>query len=253
MRKAPGFSRGFFYAPLFCQQDLQPTVPFATLPLPAKQITYGKIHMKDSTRFHYKDVKLVSQETCFQGYFRMDRLTVRHPTFEGGLSDDIRREVFVRGNAVACLPYDPVSDKVVLIEQFRAGAYANGREDCWLIEPVAGIIEPGETPEEVAIRESLEEANCEILDLVEAGRHLTSPGAMDEEVVLFIGRCDADKVNGIHGLDEEGEDIRAFSIDFQSALDAAMHGKISNILTVTTLYWLALNRDDLRLQWERPK
>lgn len=209
--------------------------------------------MKDSTRFHRRDVELLEEETCFQGYFRMDRLTLKHPLFEGQHSAPIRREVFMRGNATACLPYDPERDEVVLLEQFRAGAYANGKEDCWLIEPVAGIIEPGEKPEDVARRESLEEANCEIFDLVEVGRHLTSPGAMDEEVVLYIGRCNASLVDGVHGLDEEGEDIRAFSVKFDTALEAAMHGNISNILTVTTLYWLALNRDDLRRKWERPK
>lgn len=209
--------------------------------------------MHDSTRYRREDVELLEQETCFQGYFRMDRLTVNHRTFNGGYSGPIRREVFMRGNAVACLPYDPVRDEVVLIEQFRAGAYANGLEDCWLIEPIAGIIEPGESPQEVARRESLEEANCPILDLVEAGRHLTSPGAMDEEVVLFIGRCDSSTIDGIHGLDDEGEDIRAFAIDFKQALDAVTSGKISNILTATTVYWLALNRDRLRNMWDRPK
>ena len=111
------------------------------------------------------DVEILDKETAFQGYFRIDRYRLRHRLFAGGWSEAITREVFERGHVVGVLPYDPIEDRVVLIEQFRIGAYAAGFSP-WLIEIVAGVIEAGEEPEEVARRETLEETGCSVTELM---------------------------------------------------------------------------------------
>ena len=72
------------------------------------------------------DVHLLEHEVCYQGYFRLDRYRLRHRLFDGDWGPEICREVLERGHAAAVLPYDAERDEVVLIEQFRAGAYARG-------------------------------------------------------------------------------------------------------------------------------
>ncbi len=194
------------------------------------------------------DVELVEKTTPYDGYFRLGVYRLRHKRFDGGWSGVMSRELFERGHAAVVLPYDPARDMVVLIEQFRIGAYAAGIEP-WLIEPVAGIVESGEAPEDVARREAIEEAGCEIAELEPIGTVLTSPGACSEVVHLYCGRVDSGGVGGIHGLDHEHENIRAFVLSADSALERLAKGEYNNASTVMTLQWLALNREWLKKKW----
>ena len=197
-----------------------------------------------------KPVELIERETPYQGYFRIDRYTLRHELFAGGMSEPLTREVFERGHAAAVLPYDPERDAVVLIEQFRIGAYAAGR-DPWLIEIVAGIVEDGETPREVALRELGEEAGL-TGDLVEPiGDVMLSPGGTSETIALFSARIDARAANGIHGLADEHEDIRVTTMAFADALAAVERGDVVSAPAIIALQWLALHRDRLRERWRR--
>jgi ADP-ribose pyrophosphatase len=75
-------------------------------------------------------VELVEKTTPYQGYFRIERYRLRHKRFAGGWTEVMSRELFERGHATVVLPYDPLRDAVVLIEQFRVGAYAAGRAPC---------------------------------------------------------------------------------------------------------------------------
>jgi ADP-ribose pyrophosphatase len=193
-------------------------------------------------------VDIVARENAYSGYFRIDRYRLRHRLFEGGTSPEIRREVFDRGHAVAALLYDPDHDKVILIDQFRIGAYAAGHPP-WVTEIVAGIIDPGETPREVAQRETTEETGCEVRDLELVHDYLVSPGCSNETVKLFCGRVDATKAGGIFGLKDEGEDIRVRAVPFAEALRALEAGEINTSLGIIGLQWLALNRDKLRARW----
>ncbi len=195
------------------------------------------------------DVEIIERDTAWRGYFRIDRLRLRHRLFAGGWAEPITREVFERGHAAALLPWDPVRDEVVLIEQFRIGALTAGGDNPWLIEIVAGIIEDGETAEDVVRRETLEEAGCEVGDIVPLMDVYTTPGGSSERIALFCGRVDATGVGGIHGVEEEGEDIRAFAEPTDAALARLARGEIANITTVAALQWLALNRDELRARW----
>jgi len=194
------------------------------------------------------DVDILESSTVWQGFFRVDRLRLRHRLFAGGWSRPIVREVFERGHAAAILPYDPVRDEVVLIEQFRAGALTAGAEP-WLIEIVAGIVEEGESPEDVVRREIAEEAGCTALDILPVMDVFTTPGGSSERISIFCGRVDAAGVGGIHGLDDEGEDIRVFSETPEAALQRVADGSVRNITAVAALQWLALNKAAVRARW----
>jgi len=193
-------------------------------------------------------VDIVRRTTPYRGYFRIEKYRLRHRRFDDAWSGAMDREVFIRPPAAAVLPYDPARDAVVLIEQFRIGAYAAGVEP-WLIEVVAGIIEPGETPEGVVRREAVEEAGCEVLALEPIGRVLPSPGGDSELLHLFCGKTDSAGVGGLHGLDHEHEDIRAFVLPFDEALARVTQAGVTNANALIALQWLALNRDRLRDAW----
>ena len=195
-----------------------------------------------------KDVDILEKTEAFKGYFRVDRYRLRHRLFSGGWSPEITREVFERGHAAAVLPYDPARDAVVLIEQFRIGAYAADHKP-WLLEVVAGIIEGGEPPEEVVRREAVEEAGCTITDLVPIATYLVSPGGTSESISIFCGRVDSKGLGGIHGLASEHEDIRVIVMPFAEAEDRLRAGQIDNATALISLQWLALNRERLREIW----
>lgn len=193
-------------------------------------------------------IEVTEVTTPFRGYFQVDLYRLRHRRFDGDWSEVMTREVFERGHAAAVLPYDPVSNTIVLIEQFRAGALAAGMEP-WLIEVIAGIIEPGEEPADVVRREAVEEAGCELGALEPIGKVLMSPGGCSETLTLFCGRADSSKVGGFHGLAEEHEDIRAFTVPLEEALSRLAAGDYVNAALVMSLQWLALNHGTLREKW----
>ena len=199
--------------------------------------------------FQHDDVELVEKKCVFNGYFTLDSYTINHPLYMGGRSENLTRLVFDRGRVGAVLPYDPIKDEVVMIEQFRPGPYAAGM-DCWLLESVAGVLEEGETPEELVYRESIEEAGCTITALEPMYQFFPSAGVSSEVVDLFCGKTDTQHVNGIHGLKEEGEDIRVQVMsrcDVRQLLDG---GKIVNAKTIIALQWLELNYLRLKDIWQ---
>jgi len=194
------------------------------------------------------DVELIEKATPYDGYFQIDRYLLRHRLFDGGWSAPLSRELFERGHVVAVLPVDVLQDKVVLIEQFRPGAYAAGWEP-WLFECVAGVIEPGETAPDVARRESVEESGCELARLHHIMDYLSSPGGSSETVALFCGEVDSDRAHGVHGLDAEGEDIKVHVLGLEEAMDWLAEGRIRNAKTIIVLQWLALNYPTLKAAW----
>ncbi len=192
-----------------------------------------------------KKFTIINETTPFQGFFSIKEVELKHTLFNGGWSRPIKRELFQRGNCVAVLLYDPIRDEVVIIEQFRIGAVQLG-EQAWLLEIVAGAIEPGETAEEVAYRESIEEAGCEIQKLVKINDFFTSPGGTSELLTLFYGKIDSSNVGGVHGLDEEDEDISVTTMKFDDVYQLLLDGKILSAIPIIALQWLAINRDKLR-------
>src|SRR5215468_4708489 len=177
-----------------------------------------------------REIELLERSEQYRGYFRIVRYRFRHELFGGGWSGEVRREVFERGHAVGVLPYDPAADSLVLIEQFRIGAYVAGM-DPWLTEVVAGIIEDDEAPEEVARREAREEAGLEIQALIPMCRYVVSPGGTSESVRLYCGRVDSRGAGGVHGLAEEHEDIRVLVLPYAEAMAWLEDGRISNAVS----------------------
>jgi ADP-ribose pyrophosphatase len=194
------------------------------------------------------EVDILSRDVAFQGYFRVDRYRLKFRRFDGGMSRVITRELFERGHAAAVLPYDPARDAVVLLEQFRIGALGSpGRP--WCLEPVAGVIDEGESGEAVARREALEEAGLEVRRVIHMHDYLSSPGGCSERVTLFLGRVDSRKAGGVHGLAHEAEDIRSLVLDFHEASAELNRRPIATASLVIAMQWLALNRDAVRRAW----
>lgn len=185
--------------------------------------------------------KLDQHLTLFEKYFKLEEYSLSHELFGGGFSPVFTREIFERGVVVAVLPYDPVRHKVVLIEQFRAGAIDDS-DGPWLIECVAGVIESGESERQVALRECEEEAGCTLTSLEAISRYYVSPGGTTEHCSLFCGMIDSTGVGGIHGLADEHEDIRVMVVDAQQAYGWVHDGKIKSSATIIALQWLELNQ-----------
>lgn len=202
-----------------------------------------------SSEFGKDDVVVEKREALFQGFYRVDKLHLRHRQFAGGMGRLLTREMFVRPAAVGVLVYDADSDEVLLIEQFRVGAMATACP--WQMEVVAGLVEPGEAPEEVARREALEEAGVTVDQLEKVMDFLPSPGGSDELFTLFVGRADLGLAGGIHGLPEEGEDIRVNVMSVNQALAALQRGRINNAPCIVALQWLALNKPRLQARWKK--
>lgn len=192
-----------------------------------------------------KQFKINNHEVAYNGFFRLEKYQLQHTLFQGGWSEEITRELFMRGNCVAVLLYDPKRDEVVLIEQFRAGAVLNP-DRAWLIEIVAGAIEPGESAEEVAFRESVEEAGCQIEELTLISEFYTTPGGSSERISLFLGIVDTSNIGGVHGLDHEHEDILVSTLKFDDAYQMVETGRIESGIPIIAIQWLYINRDKLR-------
>lgn len=204
--------------------------------------------MTDPSKSVPKAVEITQRENCFKGFYRLDRLHLRHELFKGGMSPEISRELFVRHDAVCVLPYDAKRDEVVLIEQFRVGVLGK-TDNPWLIELVAGLIDKDEQPEEVAHREAEEEAGLTFSAMLPITQYFPSPGGSSEFVHLYLGHCDSEGAGGIHGLESEAEDIRVSVWALDDALQAMRDGRIVNAATLIALQWLALNRNEVRGLW----
>lgn len=192
-----------------------------------------------------KDVKILNKAVMYHGFFKMEKYCLQHTLFAGGWSGEMSRELFVRGNCVAVVLYDPERDDVVLIEQFRVGAIEDAINTPWLIEIVAGIMEENETPQEVAIRESFEEAGCVVEKLIPINTLYLSPGGSSEKISLFCGIVKSEHVGGIHGLAHEHEDILVRAVSFSEAYQMVLRNEIDSAIPIIALQWLALHRCEL--------
>ena len=200
--------------------------------------------------FAKNDVEIIARETLYSGFFSMDLYRFRHRLFNGEMSGEIRREIFERGHAAVLLPFDPVRDEVVLVEQIRIAAY-DVSESPWLLEMVAGMIEEGESVEDVARREALEEAGLVVGRTKPVLSYLASPGGTSERLSIMVGEVDATTAEGIHGLADENEDIRVHVVSREQAYQWVEEGKIDNAASVIALQWLQLHYQTLRNEWTK--
>lgn len=200
--------------------------------------------------FAKNDVEIIARETLYSGFFSMELYRFRHRLFNGEMSGEIRREIFERGHAAVLLPFDPVRDEVVLVEQIRIAAY-DVSESPWLLEMVAGMIEEGESVEDVARREALEEAGLVVGRTKPVLSYLASPGGTSERLSIMVGEVDATTAEGIHGLAVENEDIRVHVVSREQAYQWVEEGKIDNAASVIALQWLQLHYQTLRNEWKK--
>lgn len=195
-------------------------------------------------------LEVIGREHCFNGFLRLVRYRLRHSLFGGGWGPVIERERIEYLKAVAAILYDPIRDQVVMVEQFRIGALEHGCR-AWTLEPVGGVLESGEDAREAVKREAMEEAGCEVLDLLSIGTYHVSPGTAADRIRLFCGRVDAGRAGGIYGLREEGEDTRVAVIDAEQAIGELFSGRIDSAAAIIATQWLAMHRDRLRIAWGR--
>jgi len=200
--------------------------------------------------FAKNDVEIIARETLYSGFFSMDLYRFRHRLFNGEMSGEIKREIFERGHAAVLLPFDPVRDEVVLVEQIRIAAY-DVSESPWLLEMVAGMIEEGESVEDVARREALEEAGLVVGRTKPVLSYLASPGGTSERLSIMVGEVDATTAEGIHGLADENEDIRVHVVSREQAYQWVEEGSIDNAASVIALQWLQLHYQTLRNEWKK--
>lgn len=185
----------------------------------------------------------------YRGFFRITVRTLRHRRFDGRMSEELVREVFERGDAVAVLPYDPRLDAVLLIRQFLPGAYVAGLP-ARPLQVVAGMVDKdGEAPEEVARREAGEEANAVLGRMVPAHAFLPSPGGSSERIETFCAEADLAHAGGVHGLFEEHEDIQVEVMSADEAIRLLDEGVIEAGPAVVLLSWFARHRARLRREW----
>jgi ADP-ribose pyrophosphatase len=191
---------------------------------------------------------VVSNKLLYRGFFKLYRFELKHDLFEGGESPLLTRELLDRHHAAAVLPYDPVRDELVLIEQFRIGA-AEDASGPWVMEIIAGLVEPGETAEQLVHREAMEEAGCTISDVIPVHHYYSSPGSSNEKIQIYFARTETQGLGGVHGIDEEGEDIRVHVVNSDTAFDWLDQGRIDSALPIIALQWFRLNREKIRSQW----
>lgn len=206
--------------------------------------------MRFTPRFTKSDVQVLAREPVFTGHFSVSALTLRHRRFKGDWSAVLRREIFERGDAVGVLPWNPVTDELILIEQFRPGALRPGCSP-WMLELVAGVVEAGEDDVAVAHREAWEEAGCVMDRLLPIATFFPSVGACSEQVRLFIGRVTEAAVGQIAGLASEHEDILVHALPRSDVLAILDDNGIQNGHTLIALQWLARKGDQLRDVWCR--
>ena len=208
--------------------------------------------MSEIQHFSQQDIEILGEQTLYEGLFTLKRIQFKHKLFAGGESGVVTRELLIKGAASAVIAYDPKEDSVILVEQVRIGAayHPEFNRSPWLLELIAGMVEKGEKPEEVALRESEEEAGIQVRNLTHCLSVWDSPGGTVERINLFAGEVDSSQAKGIHGLAEENEDIRVHVVKREQAYQWMCEGKIDNGIAVIGLQWLQLNYAQLQQSWK---
>ncbi|MCO8144883.1 NUDIX domain-containing protein [Rhodovulum tesquicola] len=193
------------------------------------------------------DIEEFARSQPYANFFAVEEYDFRHRRFDGAWSPAVNRAAFFTADAATVLPYDPARDAVLLIEQFRVGPYGRGDSECWSLEAIAGLIDPGETPETTVRREAVEEAGITLGPLHRVYGYYPSPGAKTEFIYSFVAEADLPEgTGGLGGLAAEAEDIRAHVVPLARALVLVETGEIGNAPLILSLLWLARNRERLR-------
>ncbi|MGB0798046.1 MAG: gamma-glutamylcyclotransferase [Planktomarina sp.] len=195
------------------------------------------------------DVQLHERRMPYVEFFAVQEHDLTLPKFQGGHTPQVTRACLLATDAAIVLPYDPVRDRVLLIEQFRAGPYFRGDPNVWMMEPVAGRVDTGEDAEHTARREAVEEANLTLGDVHLVHQGYASPGCSTEYFNIYVACSDIpDEAAVTSGLESEAEDIKGHIVPFDTFYERLMAGQYPVTPLALAGYWLALNRDRLRSQ-----
>jgi ADP-ribose pyrophosphatase len=161
---------------------------------------------------HEKKWTLVKKNKLYSGYFEYLEALVKYKKFDNTWSDEVRREIFERGDAVAVLIYDPKHDTLIMVEQ---------------------------SPENCAVREVKEETGIDLKgELTLISDHLVSPGATTERMWLFYAEADSQNAGGVYGLDSIGENTKVIKISRKRALKLIAKHEIFVASVILAIYWL---------------
>lgn len=188
-----------------------------------------------------KDLNYVvhNKRRVFDGFFKIDELTLTHRQVDGAMSGEKNILVFERGDAVAVLLYNAETDQVILVQQFRAPAIGKGRVDAWIVEPMAGMIRLGESPEQAAIRETLEETGYRVDAPELIATFFTSPGGSSERIFMYFAKVStADKIAEGGGQRSEGEDIRILSMPSEDLFRQLANKELEDAKLIIAAYHL---------------
>ena len=191
-----------------------------------------------------------AKRVVYKGFFSVEEHDLSYRKFNNQQSSILTRSALISSDAVIVLPYDPVNDRILLIEQFRSGPYVKGDKQPWVLEPIAGLIDEGETPESAGIREAQEEAHLEIKRLELVARSYPSPGISTEFFHQYIGIVELlDSSDLIAGLSSENEDIRSHIFEYEQFFEMIERGKVNVGPLILLGLWLSKNRTRLRKKY----
>lgn len=199
-------------------------------------------------KFVREDVEVLEEEPLYSGFFKLLRVKLRHRLFNGGWSREFNRELFAKAQAASAVVYDPVLDRIGLVDQFRIGTL-DSPYGPWTLESVAGMVEEGESPADMMLRELVEEAGLQAKELLPVTAFYPTPGSCNEYTHLFCAICDLTEAGGIFGVDGENEDILFKAYPAEEVFDAMLQSRMNNAATLIGLQWLQLNRTQLRARW----
>ncbi len=202
------------------------------------------------TEFNQQDVTVLEEQIVYDGFFKMKSLRLNYALFEGGVSAEVVRELCVRRDAAGILLYDPLLQKIALVEQMRIGALGRDHSP-WMLEIVAGILDKvDEDTAELVKRESLEEAGLEVLDLEPMMDYYSSAGGSSEKLSLYCGRVDLQGVkSAVFGVAEENEDIRLHIFNVDEIFAMLDRNDLNNAMTIISVQWFQLSKEKLDQAW----
>lgn len=134
------------------------------------------------------------------------------------------REVVLHRGAVALVPM--VDDQHVCLVKNRRYAV-----DRTLLEVPAGTIDPGESPDQTAERELLEETGYKAGRIVRVREWFVSPGVMNERMYLFL----CEDLQPGPTRPELDEDLETVIVPWKEALAMANDGRIEDAKTLLAL------------------
>jgi ADP-ribose pyrophosphatase len=202
----------------------------------------------ETAQFGSDDVQIIEHQSVYKGFFELAKIRLRHRQYNGTWSREFQRELLVKPEAAAAVVYDPVLDLIGLVEQFRIGALTSSYGP-WTLEGVAGMVEEGESPADMMLRELSEEAGIEAKVLLPITGFYPTPGGTDEYTHLFCALCDLSAAGGVFGVEGENEDILFRVYPAGQIFDAMLQNRTNNAATLIGLLWLQGQRSHLRHRW----